>query len=453
MKTSITRTSAMLIMFIALLTISSNSIFAQSPLKMSYQAVVRNSSNLLVANQAVGMQISILQNSNTGTAVYVETINTSTNANGLVTVEIGTGTVITGNLAGIDWSKGTYFIKTETDPTGGTNYSITGVTQLLSVPYALLSNLSVKSLNDLDTSATNELQQLKIVNDTLYLDRGGNVYLGGFSDKSELQNLKNIINTDHLIEASTNNAIYQKIMADSSYLKSLINKNTSDISNEIIDRTTGFYNLNTKERADSSYLRWMINGEITNRTNNDNSIKTNLNNLNAKVDSDSGYFATNDNSLANNLNTEVSDRTNADNTLQTNITSEKNARILGDNTLKTKVIADSTYLKGLIIAVNIGTEIADRCLAAVQADTGVAEGQSLFRLFQAKAFGEGEHVPRAGNGPGGVIGLVRGCAEQGHDAVAGKVHHQATMRHHHVADAVQVGVQRRQHHGGIGGFG
>ena len=108
MKTSITRTSAMLIMFIALLTISSNSIFAQSPLKMSYQAVVRNSSNQLVTYQAVGMQISILQNSNTGTAVYVETINTSTNANGLVTVEIGTGTVITGNLAGIDWSKGTY---------------------------------------------------------------------------------------------------------------------------------------------------------------------------------------------------------------------------------------------------------------------------------------------------------------------------------------------------------
>ena len=94
--------------------------FSQAPQKMSYQAVIRNSSNALVISTPVGMQISILQGSSSGTAVYVETQTPSTNANGLVSLEIGTGTVIAGTFATINWATGPYFIKTETDLTGGT---------------------------------------------------------------------------------------------------------------------------------------------------------------------------------------------------------------------------------------------------------------------------------------------------------------------------------------------
>ena len=110
--------------------------WAQSPEKMSYQAVVRDVSDALVQSQAVGMQISILQGSASGTAVYSETQTATTNVNGLVSIEIGAGTT-SDDFTTIDWATGTYFIKTETDPTGGTNYSITGTSQLLSVPYAL----------------------------------------------------------------------------------------------------------------------------------------------------------------------------------------------------------------------------------------------------------------------------------------------------------------------------
>ena len=110
---------------------------AQSPEKMSYQAVIRDGSNTLLASTAVGMKISILKSSTSGTAVYVETQTPTTNANGLVSVEIGGGTVVSGTFSSIDWANGTYFIKTETDPTGGTSYTITGTSQLLSVPYAL----------------------------------------------------------------------------------------------------------------------------------------------------------------------------------------------------------------------------------------------------------------------------------------------------------------------------
>jgi hypothetical protein len=114
-------------------------LFAQSPRKMSYQAVVRNGNGELLVNQAVGMRISILHNSPTGTEVYREIYNPNpkTNTNGLVSIEIGGGIALNGSFSAIDWSNGEYFIKTETDPSGATNYTITGISQLLSVPYAL----------------------------------------------------------------------------------------------------------------------------------------------------------------------------------------------------------------------------------------------------------------------------------------------------------------------------
>ncbi len=111
--------------------------FAQAPNKMSYQAVIRNSNNTVVSNHAVGMRISILQGTATGTAVYTETQTPTTNANGLIAIEIGTGTVVSGTFANIDWANGPYFVKTETDPNGGTAYTLTSSNQLLSVPYAL----------------------------------------------------------------------------------------------------------------------------------------------------------------------------------------------------------------------------------------------------------------------------------------------------------------------------
>jgi hypothetical protein len=83
------------------------------------------------------MRISIIQGSIFGASVYVETQTTSTNANGLVSLEIGTGTPVTGTFAAINWAAGPYFIKTETDPTGGSAYTISGTNELMSVPYAL----------------------------------------------------------------------------------------------------------------------------------------------------------------------------------------------------------------------------------------------------------------------------------------------------------------------------
>ena len=118
---------------------------AQAPEKMSYQAVVRDNANALVVDKVVGMRISILRGSVSGTAAYVETLSPRSNINGLVTLEIGAGTVVSGSFAGLNWSTGPYFIQTEIDPSGGSNYSILGVSQLVSVPYALYAKTSGSS--------------------------------------------------------------------------------------------------------------------------------------------------------------------------------------------------------------------------------------------------------------------------------------------------------------------
>lgn len=113
-------------------------VIAQAPEKINYQSIVRNSSGAILANQNVGIRFQILQSSEFGAAVYVETHTITTNAFGLINLEIGDGNVLLGSFSGIYWDNGPYFIKIEIDPSGGTSYITTiSTTQLLSVPYAL----------------------------------------------------------------------------------------------------------------------------------------------------------------------------------------------------------------------------------------------------------------------------------------------------------------------------
>lgn len=141
---------------------------AQVPDTMSYQAVVRDADDNLISSAPIGMQISILQGSPSGTAEYVETHTPTSNQNGLVSIEIGNGTIVSGDFATIDWANGPYFVKTETDPTGGTNYTITGTSQLLSVPYALHAKNSDSWYLDGDTTKTDN--QVKIQNSLLNVE-------------------------------------------------------------------------------------------------------------------------------------------------------------------------------------------------------------------------------------------------------------------------------------------
>jgi len=141
---------------LAIILFTSLSIYCQTPELMSYQAVVRNAESELLTEQTVGMKISILEDTASGTPVYVETQYPITNTNGLLSLQVGAGTVVSGDITTIDWANHDYFIRTETDPTGGQNYTITGTSQILSVPYALLSKTAVNVINDLVDDADND---------------------------------------------------------------------------------------------------------------------------------------------------------------------------------------------------------------------------------------------------------------------------------------------------------
>ena len=148
--------------------------FSQVPEAFNYQAVVRNSSSELIANQSVSFKISIVQNTAEGTVVYVETHSVTTNDFGLANLIIGQGTVLEGVFSPGGWGMAPHFIKVELDPEGGSSYTHIGTSQLLSVPYAFHANtVSEDEVNDADADPANELQTIQLSGDELTLSEGG----------------------------------------------------------------------------------------------------------------------------------------------------------------------------------------------------------------------------------------------------------------------------------------
>ncbi|MBK8805271.1 MAG: fibrobacter succinogenes major paralogous domain-containing protein [Bacteroidales bacterium] len=207
-------------------------IFAQSPQKLSYQAVIRLANNELVTNTIVGMQISILQTSIDGKVVYIETQNPKTNINGLVSIEIGNG-ITSDNFSNIDWAMGPYFIKTEIDPLGKTNYSINSVNQLLSVPFALHADVA-SSVSDVNLQIAKSITQ----EDTIRWNKN-NCDLSGLATKIALQDSISILRSEipdknefakttdipkNLSELN-NDAGYISTQTDNQTLSVILNKN------------------------------------------------------------------------------------------------------------------------------------------------------------------------------------------------------------------------------------
>jgi BclB C-terminal domain-containing protein len=126
--------------------------FAQTPQLINYQAVVRNAGGDPVTNQNVALRFSIHNGSTSGTVVYEETQNLSTNALGLVNIQIGNGTPVSGTFGTVNWATGTKYLQVEADITGGSNYTSLANVQLVSVPYAL--NAKTSSDNRWDTTGT-----------------------------------------------------------------------------------------------------------------------------------------------------------------------------------------------------------------------------------------------------------------------------------------------------------
>ncbi len=177
--------------FIALFIMIAIFAIAQSPFYFNYQAAVRNNQNQVLANQNVSLKFSILENSETGTVVFTETHNTQSSALGIVNLQIGKGQNQTGSLSSLNWKNKAYWLKVEMDDTGGNNYKEMGISQLVSVPYALHAETATY-VDDADANPQNELQTLSFntANNELSISNGNSITIptGGTDADADPQN-------------------------------------------------------------------------------------------------------------------------------------------------------------------------------------------------------------------------------------------------------------------------
>ncbi|KAB1155621.1 hypothetical protein F7018_11640 [Tenacibaculum aiptasiae] len=115
-------------------------IYGQSSNTFNYQAVIRNNLGIEIKNKTIGVKISLLQGSVSGTNVYEEIHSVTSNEQGVISFSIGTGTT-TDNFSTINWAN-KYWLQVAVDIAGGTNYAVIGSSELQSVPY---SNYATKS--------------------------------------------------------------------------------------------------------------------------------------------------------------------------------------------------------------------------------------------------------------------------------------------------------------------
>jgi uncharacterized protein (TIGR02145 family) len=235
-----------LILSIALL--KSSNVFSQAPQGFNYQAVARDASGQSLVNKSVMFRISLLQGSISGTAVYAETQATTTNQFGLITLNIGSGTVVSGTFASINWAGGPYFIKVEMDAAGGTSFQSMGTSQLLSVPYA---QYAVKAGNGFSGSY-NDLNG-KPDFSKWDKDSTDNVTIAGYQNItggktfSEMIYANSGINLNNKTISSVANPVYNADAVNKAYLEAKIEVlekrlNTQDAGGTVKDYDANIYN-------------------------------------------------------------------------------------------------------------------------------------------------------------------------------------------------------------------
>ena len=185
-----------------------NILFAQSPQGFKYQAVVRDNTGALTINQIISIRTSILIGSTSGNSVYQETQTVATNDYGVVSITIGQGTLVSGSFTTINWGANTYFIKTELDLSGGSNYQFMGVSQVMAVPYAMYADQSKIATADHDTSSTNELQTLSVNGRNINISSGNTILTPPDEDHDTTNELQTLSLHGDSLKISKGNSIF-----------------------------------------------------------------------------------------------------------------------------------------------------------------------------------------------------------------------------------------------------
>ena len=213
---------SILTLFFTLLT------FAQVPQGISYQAIALNSSGNPVANSNVGIRLLVLDNSASGTVLYTETHTKTTNPQGLFNLVIGQGTPTTGTFSTINWGTNSKFLKVEMDAAGGSNYTLVGTTQLLSVPYAMHAG----SVASIDGNPS--------INDDIINNKSSSF---AFNDT--------VADRVYACNTVTNTWTFQQYNASAS--PSILNSNGNFGFNDIVDNIVYVYNSKTGTWSSQAY--------------------------------------------------------------------------------------------------------------------------------------------------------------------------------------------------------
>jgi hypothetical protein len=171
------KTKAVLILTLIAISFSA---FAQAPNLLNYQGVARNSVGNPIANQKMNLRLSVHNLSATGTIVYTETREITTNLGGLFSVQVGSAgtTSTTGTIGGISWLSGDKYLQVEIDPANNSKFFDIGVVQLVSVPYAFnavtaANALTVTTNANLTGAVTSSGNQTSIANGAITSDMIG----------------------------------------------------------------------------------------------------------------------------------------------------------------------------------------------------------------------------------------------------------------------------------------
>ena len=208
------------------------------PQKMTYQVVVRDNNNKLVVNQLVGVKVSVFQDTVNGTPIYAETHTAVTNANALLTIQIGAGAPVVQNnfLSDVNWKGHRHYIKVDIDPTGGINYTITGSQEFLSVPYALYSGYA--------QYADTVLYAYKS-DSSVYANTASTSFTSTYADSTRISNSAISANTS--ISANMANSALTATYADSARISNYSNSaNTANTAGLANTATSALYADSTK---------------------------------------------------------------------------------------------------------------------------------------------------------------------------------------------------------------
>jgi uncharacterized protein (TIGR02145 family) len=194
--------------------------FSQAPQKINFQSILRNNNGEVVSNKAVSLKISILSGLISSSSVYTETHTKSTDASGLISLQIGAGTVLSGVFANIGWGDFPHFIKLEADFSGGSNFVLLGTQELMSVPYALYASKT-------DTSSLNLVNRF---NSKVNISDTSNMLL---NYRTGLNNKVNISDTSSMLNPYLRKS--DSIIADLQKQVELLSSYTSLLASGLVD--------------------------------------------------------------------------------------------------------------------------------------------------------------------------------------------------------------------------